>query len=645
MGTSGRVAVFLLALSGLAGCRWESGGPVIDREDLEVELGTGGFIDQRRWNPLGLRIKNRGDDFRGTLEVQGIQETIEGTVVDPVSYRMEIEVPGRGTTTREIAFGVRPEGWQGLQATFRQDGFARRLRFMIPTDETSRFQLLVIGEDRTDFGALLGEVAESIPAEANPVASKTRVFHRKPSQLPAQSLAYDPFQMVVLWGQSLGDAPRGAIEALSDWVKRGGTLVAFPGEGWAGGMPAAVLDLLGATLGDPRAAMEPLLSVETGPAASSGFYRQLVPAAGTRMLGGGLAFASSHGAGWVLTFSFRPAGAFPEPLRAPGIYSALRPALARSVTFAGDSAAALRELEGEVASSLFELSGFHVPGRSTVVLSLAVYLVVGFLLPYFLIRRTCRQRREWTYLAVLLAAALATVAIYRWGLLSGMDSTEIEEVTVLRLHADGKTAEATCYLGLISPRLQWVDLAQKGPSGAVDPPSIALPQPLRGGPMDMARGNGGLSLPSMTIEVDAAGRHHLSPIKLYPNGIRFLRIDARVEVPDSMRGIGRSLEDAGSSSNRDWTERSTAELVRRAIDGEGQGGDRFMSGRMRPGQFRVPVPPQGENVVKNIEGPLARLMPVLAVSVVRDPVFPAGAPMKRKAITVMVQEQDPWEVK
>jgi hypothetical protein len=195
--------------------------------------------------------------------------------------------------------------------------------------------------------------------------------------------------------------------------------------------------------------------------------------------------------------------------------------VARSLSFAGDPAAGLARLEGSLQEFLQEMTGFMPPARGAVFLALLVYLFAGFLLPYHLLAR--RGRREWSYAVVVVAAVVATVAIYRYGVLSAMNDAEAEEVTVLRLHRDGSAAEATSFIAAISPRYTQLDPGE----GFLGDEEGAAREPR---PRALVPGNRAIPRGAGPVEMDARGGLRHPPVTLYPNEARFFRYDYQVPV-------------------------------------------------------------------------------------------------------------------
>jgi hypothetical protein len=174
-----------------------------------------------------------------------------------------------------------------------------------------------------------------------------------------------------------------------------------------------------------------------------------------------------------------------------------------------------------------------------VLFGIVIYVLFVFLLPAFIFKRL--RRREWTYLAVILGAGLATLGIYRWGLLSGLDGPELEEVTILRIHGDGKAAEATTFVGLISPGYRTIGDLPGAPEGE-HPLSNVLPQPLRGEIQVGYRSSRPIPVSGTTLVVDPALHLRLPRLTLKPNGMRCLRYDYRAPVDHLIQVSGNRVK-------------------------------------------------------------------------------------------------------
>ena len=582
--------LFLMGAVGSAGCRKRTASP---RIEARFQLGIRDAVVGHRWNLLSLKVRNLGADFRGTVTVEGLVFSGQKLRKEPVAYRREMEIPGESATYREISFPVRPEEWEKFDVTFRQPGYGEAIRVEVPQkDVLPKLRLLVIADDIPNLSGLTKFIQSDLETTEtdNFPPLELGVTMLSSRKLPALAPAYDPFGIVLLHGSSLAEAPAEAIGALEHWVRRGGTLVAFPGPAWAGGVPGELWQLLGVSPGNAEAGMPPeLLDLLGENVGRSYYYRELTAAPGSERTARGGAFRSLPGAGAVTTFSFSPGAPFPARVEAEELYKILRYPLARSVSFGGGSGSGLRQIEAAVARDLFALSGFQIPERTLVFLGLTLYLVVGFFLPAYIFKRL--GRREWTFLAVLLAAVLGTVAIYRFGLLSAREVMEIDEVSVLRLHPGSQTAAATSYLGIISPSLARFELEETiGPQGA-------WPQPLRGGvqryPGDPSR----IPVANTTLEVQAEGKLRLGPATLYPNAMHYLRYDYEVSG-EAMEEILEVKSAPSAAGYPRIVNRGSVPLELYVTED-----DRYsMSLPLRPGEERELSEPLGASPYEDIPG-------------------------------------------
>ncbi len=531
-------AVLLPLPALLVSCEEPERGPVFLAEDTRIELGLGGAHVENEWNTLFIEVKNRGTTFDGVIEVAGDLSPMGGALgePDPITYRTRIEIPEG--ETRRLAVPVRTRTWNRVTLRYEQEGGEDRRRFdlqhvfeLAPARSVAT-RVLAVGNGLRDFGSLAKAIEDSHhPTPPNsplpPVESRCEVTRLVPASLPPHWAAYHPFQMVLLHDTMLLDAPLGAVEGLASWVARGGSLVVFPGPASASGVPPALGELLNAKAGDPRSAPPEHLLRDLASGDVTGYFRPWEPGPGAAMTELGLAVVSRHGAGTVTTFSFTPAGGtFPAPGDAPGLYSDLAPAIVRSRGAAGNPGPALSTMESQIASRLFDMTSFKTPAGVVIALGLGVYAIFGFFLPHHFFKR--RRRRELTFAFGVIAAALATGAVYRYGVLNIGDRAEVVEINVVRLHRGGPGAEVTSFVGLLSPRRASFQLLAE----------TSGPQPIG----SFARSAGPLSgdlfadyrmqrlrTPPTTIEFDRRGRVRLEKIALGPNAIRCFRVDDRIE--------------------------------------------------------------------------------------------------------------------
>lgn len=506
-------------------------------EDTRVELGLGGAHVENDWNTLFVELKNHGATFDGTIEIGGDVSGAGGALIKPdaVTYRTRIEIPEG--ERRRLTVAVRAQDWSRVTIRYHQEGrdgrgrFDLEHRFELPLAKPAATRVLAVGNRPPDFRRLAKAIEDSHhPAPQNAplgvVDPRCEVTRLAPAKLPTHWSAYHPFQLVLLHDTTLIDAPLGAIEAVASWVARGGSLVVFPGPASASGVPPKLSELLNAKAGRPLAAPPERARRALAATELAGYYRPWQPGPGARESDLGLSVVSRHGAGTVTTFNFTPAGTtFPGSKEAPGLYADLAPAIVRGRSAAGNPGASLRAIEGLIASKLFEITSFQTPAGVVIAVGLGLYLTFGFFVPHVFFKR--RRRRELTFVFVVAAAALATSAVYRYGVLNIGDRTEVVEVNVMRLHPEARSAELTSFVGLLSPRHVSFDLLSEpsGPKPIGEFTRSALP--LSGDLYSDYRLQK-LQTEPTTVHFDRRGRVRLDEIALRPNAIRCFRVDDRI---------------------------------------------------------------------------------------------------------------------
>lgn len=538
------------AVFGLSGCSREPPGgeekaekviittPLIEKDDVRPAMGVRATANGHGWNLLRLKLRNRGLNFKGVLEVRGIynEPTSAAEIRDATLYEMKLEVPGRDGAWREVAMPLHAIGWHAVEVRFVQmtpryesvivHRFAEDPEYQLAPQFLS---LLAIGDSLPDLKPLSRWWAKA--RRSGSLESQVAVVKARDHELPAHPAGYGAFNAVLVFGTSFSRAPAGVLEALARWVEAGGTLVLFPGPEWAGGIPQKLNELQGADPAPPGTVLPEAAVASAGELARKGFRRPLRPRAGTEELEGGLACRAPHGAGSVTTFAVGMASqGLVAEREARGVYAILEAAIGRGLAFAGTANAALGKVEDLAVAELSAMSVFHVPERSAVVAGLALYLTLGFFLPAALFRLI--RRPAWTFIWVVAAALAFTLAIYRYGLFFALSGTELSEVTVLRLHPDGKAAEATTFVGLMAPHSRRVDFwsGLRDGEGPEHPLQTALAWPIG---LKKADPNDWLTemlAEDLRFDVDRAGRVKLRPVLLRPNLLRCFRFDYRTAV-------------------------------------------------------------------------------------------------------------------
>jgi len=525
----------LIALS-FTGCRRreKSDTPKITAGSVSVRMGMGPAADTRGRSLLRAVIINEGAHFNGELNVTGLVEPdipSDRLVRESAGYRMQLQLPPKSRRLVEVP--VRAANWSEVSLAFRQDDYAVSVDAAFAIEEPAYLRALVIGEKPPEMRPFIDAVRASFdrPAggEEGDDRATCRLDYARADELSYRMSAYTSYQMVILWGEKLSRVEPGAFEALETWVRGGGTLVAVPATDWDVELPERLQSLLHITPASPTATTQKLRRIVDA-ASVPCIARDLTPREGASRDEARGTVTARVGNGRVTTLAIAPTGSrFPTAVELPVVHEALMPAVARAVSFAGDSETALAAIEERVAGVLTSMTDFEVPSVGSAALGMLAYALVGFLLPRIVFRG--RRGREWTFVVIAAVAVVAVVGIGFFGLVAGLDGPEIEELSVLRLAAGETEASTTSYLCVISPRWTRFDPAPSPDGAAAEPrhtetlrgfqasrmgePAKRLP-----GPSDAVRVPSGSDVAS------------LPPVRLFPNGPRFFRCDYRRDVSD-----------------------------------------------------------------------------------------------------------------
>jgi hypothetical protein len=527
-------------------CHWDEPAtqealPFFGPEDVEISLGVKGIYHGAPRSQLRLRFHNHGADFRGELLVRGLVTSSSlmpgatpptgfgaapGTelLFDPIAYHLDAELPSN--TVREFVLPVCAEGWEEIQVDLRQGDYDTQFRSaplqVIPTP----LSMLVVGTSIPDLRHLETTVTDCFRQSqwnARPPArcSPTTV---DPRELPPLACGYGGFHAVVLYGTGLAGEPPERIQALETWVRRGGSLLIFPGKEWDSGPAPELLELAGVRRSpesQPDALVERLPLSKSPPYVTAlerrdGGSESAVPR------DGGLYFERRLGCGVVTTSAVTPtAGIFPAEDGAPLLYGWLKRALLRGVSVQANPEPALTVWDDSALNLLQKRTGLRVPPATSLAIALLTYVLVGIALPAVYCKR--RGRPEWTFVWIVVVAGLTSFGIYRYGLLAFGEEAKLQELSLARLHADGSGAEVSSFVGLTSPSQDHLSPQSGRAETAVGPLVDGFAQTMR--TMRWL----GLSNPELLrgreIAVDAAGRALYRPVVLRPNSLESFRVE------------------------------------------------------------------------------------------------------------------------
>ena len=507
--------------------------PYFGPEDVKMSLGVADVYYGALKSQLRLRLHNRGADFRGEILVRGLLtplSTAPGAappsgmgpgvgvepLFDPVSYRLETELPR--DTNREFSFPVCANGWEEIQVDLLQGEYETLFRSPPLSATPTRLSVLVIGTTSPNLRHLESRLEDSFGPRAAPGSVAFTVVH--PRELPPLACGYTGFQAVVLYDTSLrGESPE-SFEALEGWVRRGGTLIIFPGNEWDSSAAPQLLELAGvAPVQGVNASMDGLVKRLSLP--SSNVSIATLEPRGAVVRNEGLYYERRLGCGVVRTSAVTPVGpVFPDEPEAPALYGWLKGSLLRGLSPAASPDRNLASWDESALDYLQRRAGLRVPSASTLASLLLTYFVCGLLIPAAYFKR--RGRREWTFVCVVAAAVLTSFGIYRFGVLTYGQQAKVGEISLARLHADGRGAEVTTFLGVTSPRRDRFSPQSGRSPTPVGPLLDAFAQPLH-----TLRWNAVVRpelLRGREIAIDGGRTHHL-PISLRPNSLESFRVE------------------------------------------------------------------------------------------------------------------------
>jgi hypothetical protein len=531
-----RWKVFLPALLILGlGCRPSGKAGRIDLKTVQAELGTGGLVDQDRWNRVLVSAASVEGLFQGEVEVSGRALT-GGSSLE--NFRREFAASKEGQACELM---VQPRGWEELEVTFRSPGWRGAGKQTLdwsagrgvpdPTQKTE-FRILAIAEARFTARSLVPAVEKWLKA-----GGRVSFGAITPADMPAHFLGYEVADLVVLERTALAGADPARIEALREWVERGGVIAAVPGPDWTGLLPQSLKEIFGVSA-PPKASGEP--------GESEGQVFTVEAAEGARLIRDRSLVENRFGSGLAFLHTFAPPRALLEitaegnagPAAAAGAWLEV---VERCRAHPRTSGPAMAGVKGAAVQALIWFSGFRYPPRKAVLLFALGYLGIGFFATGIFFRR--RRKLERMYLVALALAILSCVGIYRFGLLSAVTGQSLDEVTVATMRAGSTIADAASFLGVSSGDHRTVEPRLPGRGGLESVPSQPMVEmehlnPLTGVP--------GVEAGLLPLEYRFSGRAvEIPALRLYPNATRYLRYDYPLDLGGRLEAaIGKDEDGA-----------------------------------------------------------------------------------------------------
>ncbi len=539
-------------------------GSFFFKEEVKLRFGITKNFDLNAWNSVEISLVNRGKgDFDGTVGIKALAFDEQRTEWIPANgIHRQVHIPGGEPRTYSFLYKI----YGGAKVLVSLDGkdFRKNYEFYISqSPKIGRLRMLAVSgfgsrNQTVEFTSKLGSDFETF---AKPVthfseytrdllATKAVTFDTVlPDRLPLMGEALDSYQLIILHGINPSTVPLNKIEALIEWVRRGGTLLAYPDDTWISQVPLSLQAALGIQL--DGSIPSPKLSREVLPLLSDGaseLYKNMGPREGTQVFSEGLVYYNQLGAGATYTYGFSLSDGSGTSAASNLQAKTARYALARAESFPGMPYTAIRAVEQDSPAILFGLCGFQIPGAGQVAWSFIAYLLFGFFIPFFVFLKL--KKREWTFVVILLFSLFGTVGIYQFGLLASLEELEVDEISFFRFHKDGKTAEVASLLGIIDPSMSRVKLNlaadDKSEASLYEGADSLLYQPLRGeiSSMDWRNTVRPIPIPRWSQSTEDGRPRESKTKNLYPNSMGYSRIDYRTTFKSSWYNL---VEDGSST--------------------------------------------------------------------------------------------------
>ena len=413
----------------------------------------------RRWTVIQAEVTNNtGSEVVGRLVARG-----EAT--EPVVYSRQLSIPAGSRFRAQLH--VRPLRQGVLEAAFcrASDTLARRsLGLSVVSPST---QLLLIVDRRATEIPFLGPSSPDDSLSSEPIQD-----YCAPKDLPDRWVGYDAFDVVVLHDVVASAMSGQQQRALLDWVRSGGTVVAYVGRYASQYRDPFFEQLLGVRVLDSVAARRAsaLASPGNEPVRLADQDALIARVAGPGQRGS----ADADG---------REATALPLVLEheigcGRGVFVALDLSAARELTQPSWRALWQRllhrkgirndwaKLEQEMPRYLEKLSGYRLPSFGLWRGAIGSFLL-AVTLTYFIFRRW--GRTAWAWIAMAIMALAFAFGAHRTGLCSRGMAAERCAVSVIRTRESARLGRATTFVSVYSPTATDVEIGMDSEFAAVAP--------------------------------------------------------------------------------------------------------------------------------------------------------------------------------
>ncbi|MNO22241.1 hypothetical protein D3C76_120210 [compost metagenome] len=192
---------------------------------IEAEVGYGGNYKENEWTPLTITLKS-DTDISGEIVVRAELPSMQGSV----SQIKRVDLPAG--TPKKISVGV-------IGNNFSKDNSS--IRFYRDSAETGKYIPFASGkaylQATYNQGAVIGVLASdpdtmNFLRALNENGRSVTVTSLTGEQMPDDGLFLAPLDVLIVNNYSMDTAEDKQLKAITDWVKKGGTLVIAGGAGY-----------------------------------------------------------------------------------------------------------------------------------------------------------------------------------------------------------------------------------------------------------------------------------------------------------------------------------------------------------------------------------------------------------------------------
>lgn len=192
---------------------------------IETEVGYGGNYKENEWTPITITLKSDAD-ISGEIVVRAELPYMQASV----SQIKQVDLPAG--TPKKITVGL-------IGNNFTKDNTT--IRFYSGSAESGKYIPFTSGkgylQSTFNQGAVIGVLATdpdtmNFMSSLNGNGRNLTVTSLKGEQLPDDGQYLSSFDVLVVNNYAMDTSTEGQLTAISDWVKRGGTLVLAGGAGY-----------------------------------------------------------------------------------------------------------------------------------------------------------------------------------------------------------------------------------------------------------------------------------------------------------------------------------------------------------------------------------------------------------------------------